>query len=290
MKLSERAMIACLHAGSWTGQLVDQDVTDEVSQSHQAEQDAGKYRKQIVARKFLHHVNSRIGMARRTHRVLTLPWDDNGERILSAMGYVQYTTQMRLQREAVEAAANEFATNMDEYIVEAKVRLGTMFDQADYPEADDIRKKFYVDVEIKPVPEAGDFRTELSEKTVKAIVADIERRSNERLEAAINDVFQRIATLTSHMVERLRVFTPAQGSERAQNIFKDSLVYNIKELADLLPSLNITNDGRIEKLRLQLLDDLTEHSPDLLRADERLRQRTADKAEKIYEKVKQYLG
>jgi hypothetical protein len=154
---------------------------------------------------------------------------------------------------------------------------------------DAIRKRFYVDVEVKPVPESGDFRTELSEKTVKAIVADIERRGKQRVELAMQDIYQRVADMTERMVERLRAFKPAEGDERSQNIFKDSLVWNIKELADLLPVLNITGDTRIDALQLQL-KGLTENSPEILRSNDRIRAKTADKADKILAKARSFLG
>jgi hypothetical protein len=290
MKLSERAMLVHLHTGTWGSQTTDHTVTEEVSESHKAEAGAGHYRKQLVARKFLSHVNSHINAARQTHKVLTLPWEDNGTRILSANGYMKYAEQMKLCRHAVEAAAAEFSQHMDDYIAEAKVRLGTMFNPDEYPAYNDVPGKFYVNVEVKPIPEGNDFRTQLSEKTVKAIVADIEQRSKDRLESAMDDIYKRIVDVTARMVERLRAFQPGEDGEGAQNRFKDSLVYNVKELAELLPVLNIPGDKRIEDMRVKMLRDLTDNAPELLRSDARLRSKTADKAEKILAKAQAYLG
>jgi hypothetical protein len=288
-KLSERAVIAVLHVGAWSGSSHDQSVTEEVSESHKADlKDAGKYSKQLISRKALKNVNRATSLARRTHRLLTLPWSDDGSRILSTMGYMAYTEQMRLKRHDFEASVHEFCTNMQSHINEAKQRLGSMFDQEDYPVSEVITKKFWIDVEIMPVPEAGDFRAELSNQSVSAIVKDIERRTNARLEQAMNDVFQRVAGVTEHMVERLRAYKPIEGA-RAENTFKDSLVYNCKELAELLPSLNITNDKRLVELQAKL-DDLTSNSPEVLRDNDRLRDQTATKAEKLLKKVQGYLA
>lgn len=288
-KLSERAMIASLHIGSWSGMLLDKEVTEEVSESHRAERDAGRYNKQIVSRKFLQHVGSKISAARRTHRLLTLPWEDDGSRILSTMGYTHYAETMRLQRLGVEAAASEFVKMAPDYIKEAKQRLGTMFDNEDYPDEAEVRRKFYIDVEIKPVPEAGDFRAELSEASVKAIVKDIERRSDARIEMAMRDVYARIADVSGKMVQKLREYEPAGNGEKSKGNFHDTLVSNVKELADLLPSLNITGDPKVDKLAKQMLDDLVEHSPEVLKADKKARLKTADKAEAVFKKVSQYL-
>lgn len=289
--LSERAVLAGLHVGSWSGTLHDREVSDETAERHKADaRDSGRYTKQLVSKKALHHVGSHISAARRAHRLLTLPWDDLGTRILSNRGYIGYTEQMRLRTQAVNAAAHEFCANYEQYINEAKTRLGSMFQQDDYPSVADIQRRFFVDIEIKPVPEAGDFRAQLSDDSVKAIVRDIETRTEARLQAAVNDVFERIADVTGKMVERLRAYKPSEGGGRPENTFKDSLVYNIQELADLIPALNITQDPRLDALQQRLLNDLAGQSPDLLRDDDRLRAKTADAAEKILKKVQGFLS
>lgn len=294
-KLSERAMLTALHLGVYSGTLHDQEVTEEVSNNHQADiKDAGRYKKQLISRKFLKHVGAVGGAARRTHRILTLPWDDDGTRILSCTGHATYTDQMRLHRLAFDAAVNEFCKGLPSYVTEAEIRLGSMFNGEEYPSESELKQKFSFDVETKAVPEAGDFRAELSDQTVKSIVKDIERRSEARLEAAMNDVFVRIAEHTGKMVERLRAYKPAVGKGKkeqvAENQFRDSLVYNIKELADLLPLLNITGDQRLVDLQKQLESQLVANSPEILRTNDKVRNDTADKAEKIYNKVKKYLG
>lgn len=288
MRLSERTILTCLHVRSWGGNAIDQDVTEEVSESHKADiKGAGRYTKKLVAPKFLRDVNSKINVTRATHRLLTLPWDDSA-RILSTMSYTHYTEQMRLHRLGFEAAVNAFIGNFDACVDEARVRLGTMFDKDEYPSMEDVHKRYGVEVEIKPVPEAGDFRAELSNESTKNIVKDIERRTEQRLEAAMNDVFQRITEATAKMVERLRAYKPVEGG-RAENGFRDSLVYNLKELAELIPALNITNDKRLDDLQRRILDDLVAHSPEILRDNDRLREQTAAKAEAILRKAEKFM-
>jgi hypothetical protein len=144
-----------------------------------------------------------------------------------------------------------------------------------------------VDVEIKPIPEAGDFRTKLADNTLKAITKDIERRTEERIKAAVQNCFERVADVTTKMAERLNAYEDAEGQ---QGTFRDSLVYNCVELADLLPSLNITDDPKLTDLAKQLKADLGQHSPEILRSDAKVRKQTAMKAEKLAKKVGAYLA
>jgi len=172
-------------------------------------------------------------------------------------------------------------------VKEAKVRLGSMFNATDYPDAAEVAKKYYVDVEISPIPEAGDFRTKLADNTLKAITKDIERRTQERIENAVKDVFERVVAVTGKMAERLNAYEDAEGQE---GTFRDSLVYNVAQLADLLPSLNIADDKRLDDLAKQLKADLVQHSPEILRSDAKVRKQVATKAEKLAKKVGAYLA
>lgn len=294
MKLSERAILVTLHTGAWTGSLVDREVTEEVSEANNADKTgAGRYSKQIVAGRFLSTVNSKVSQIRRTHFALSLPWEDNGARILATRGYENYCQQIRRGRLAIEAAAREFVKGMDVYIDEAKTRLGDMFDASDYPEADEIRERFYVRFDTDKVPESGDFRASLTKDQVKAVVTEIEGRTKERIESAMHNCFERVAEVTGKMAEKLRDFEPATGKgkgQRGKAAFRATLVYNVKELAELLPDLNITGDKRLDQLQRDLLKLCDpDMPPEVLRIDAKARKKVADEADRIFKKVKAFL-
>jgi hypothetical protein len=279
-------MLVSLNIKSWGGKAIDREVTEEVSESHDADlRDSGTYNKQLVSKKALRPVLSKIALTRKTHHMLSLPWDD-GSRILSASGYLHYTKCMRDNRLAVEEAAKALSSNFKEHIEEAKTRLGTMFNITDYPSAEDVLKRYAIDVEIKPIPEAGDFRTKLSDATVKAVTKDIEKRTQERVKAAVADVFERIVDVAGKMADKLNGYKEAEGQKGA---FRDSLVYNVTSLAELIPSLNITSDERLNELSAQLLKYLGTNSPELLRTDSKLRHKTAQAAEHLAKKARSFL-
>ena len=289
-ELSERAMLVTLHISSWGGMMVDKEVSDEVNESHKASKEAGRYNKRLVATKFFSEVSLAHNQARAAHRVLTLPWEDDGTRILATAGFIPYQETMRNSKRKTAAAVKGLREMRSLYITEAQDRLGSMFNLDDYPDVDTVEAKFGFDVEVKPMPEAGDFRAKLSDDQVKSVIKDIERRTDQRLEIAMNDVFKRIATVVEHMSKRLKEYAPPKEGNKAEGLIRDSVVYNIHELAaNVLPVLNVTNDPRIEVLRQQLLTELVEHSPEILRADSKVRALTMSKADKILKKVQSYM-
>lgn len=291
MQLSERTILAALHISAWSGQALDRKITDEVSTRHDAEPGAGHYTKQLVSRKALHGVMKQASAARTAHRILTLPWGEDGTRILTTAGYQGYTEAMYQARIRFEGAVEAFLSEYPEgHLAEARQRLKTMFNKDEYPPLEEIKERYKLDVEIMPVPEKTDFRAQLSNESVKTITKDIERRTKEKLQQALNNVFERVKDVTGNMAERLRAFKPHPGVGRAEGIFRDTLVSNVKELADLLPMLNLTEDPRIDRLRDQLLNELTVYPPQQLREDTKAREATARKAEAVLAKVSSYLS
>ena len=290
-KLSERALLASLRISSWSGMQVDNEVTDSVNETYKAGKKAGRYNKRLVHNSFLAGISGAHSAARATHRLLTLPWEDDGCRVLANTGYLTYQRKMHECKQQAEKEVKKFLESPDEYIKEARERLGDMFNEKDYPDPATLATKFAFDVEIKGLPDAGDFRAQLSDAHTKAIIKDIEKRTNDRLEKATNDVFNRIREKVEHLRERLNAYTPNDESgTRTQGIIRDSAITNILELAnDVLPVLNIMDDKRIEDLRVKLMSDLVEHSPEILRSDNKIRQLTISKADQILAKVRSYM-
>lgn len=288
-KLTERAMLSQLHISSWSGMMLDKEVTDQVNADFKAAKEAGRYNKRLVASQFFSEVSKAHNHARSLHRLYTLPWEDDGTRVLASAGYINYVAKMKVAKGEVTAAVKAFleVSTQVEYLKEAKVRLGQMFNVDDYPQLDDLKQKFDFDVEIKPMPDANDFRVKLGDDTTKAIIKDIERRSNERVEKAVKDIFSRVIENVTVMKTRLKDFSAPKDGKR--NVIRDTVVYNISELADSLPSLNITGDPRIDELATQLKAELVEFSPEILRADVKVRQEVISKADKLLKKVQQYM-
>jgi hypothetical protein len=290
--LSERAMLVSLHINVWGGMAIDKEVSEEVNESFSADKtEAGRYSKRLVAKQFFKSMSVAHSTLKKTHKVLTLPWEDDGTRILSTVSYVRYHADMLDGKRRAEAEVKKFLAPeyRKEYINEARVRLGDMFNEDDYPSELELKKKFSIDLEVKKVPESKDFRAKLSEDATKAIVKDIEQRCDMRIEKAMNDVFERVAEKVGNLKEKLKNYQPAKDGKRSNGIIRDSIVYNINEFAQMMPLLNITGDKRIDDLQKQLLDDLVAHSPEILRSDVKVRQQVLSKADALLKKVKGYM-
>ena len=237
--LSARAMLAGLTIAQWSGRKLDRQVTDETNRAHGAAADAGRFNKSLVSRDALAEIVSIANGARKEHYARTLPWHDDGNRILSASGYQAYTAAMRALRIKFDDAVYMFLRDYPSFVVNARARLNGMFHESDYPDASEIATRFRFRTDLWPMPDAADFRVDVGDDAAAAIRADITARTEAAVDAAMRDVFTRVSDAVGRMAEKLSATRETHKGDAAA-IFRDSLVENVRELVNLLPSLNIS--------------------------------------------------
>jgi hypothetical protein len=289
--LTERAMLARVRIKQWSAVKTDKQITDKVAEDNHAGPDAGRYLKRLVSKNSLAELASIGREARGTHEKRTLPWEDTGNRILSVVGFEDYAAKMREFKERYEAAADKFAEGYADFVQDARASLNGMFNPADYPTKEAVRAAFGFDIKISPLPDAKDFRVQLGDAQAADIKADIEARTKEAVADAMRDVYSRVAEHVGHMADKLKAFRPApEKGQKSEGIFRDSLVENVRELAGLLPSLNVTGDPVLSGVAVRLQEMCKGKTAEDLRADSSARANVAAEAAAILETVSDYLA
>lgn len=280
MNITERAMLARLSITQWTGKKYDKRVSEEVRAAHDAAADAGRYNKSLVSAAALKRVQTAANTAREEHYKYTLPWKDDGARILPAKAYDTYQKTMRRLRADFENAAGEFCDLYPGFVSEARVRLNGMFREEDYPHAEQIAARFTWEVSFEPLPAGNDFRVELDAAQVQQIQDQIDARTRDALADGMKDAWQRLIDVVGHAANTL-------GKPDA--IFRDSLIGNIREVCETLPLLNITDDPNLENARLEVLDRIATYGPDQLRNTPQVRNQVALDAQRIMADMAAYM-
>lgn len=288
--LATRAMLSGLTIRQWTARKLDKRVTKEVNDRHGAAADAGRYNKALIAKGALEAIVSAANAARASHYLRTLPWLDDGARILPAAGYMAYSSELREHRIAFESAVETFLAGYPDFVADAEGRLNGLFNLADYPAANEIRTRFAFAVRMLPMPVADDFRVAIGDGQAATIRAEIEQATREALDGAMRDAWNRVVDTVGRMVERLNAYKPGADGTRAEGIFRDSLVENVRELVALLPSFNLTDDAFLTATVARLEAELCQHTAADLRESDTLRVDTAKAAAAILADVSAYLA
>lgn len=272
--IHSRALLVWLTIGTWSARRYDRTVSAKVNSEYQASSDAGRYNKFLLPGDAASYkeLASLASSIRAQHYAHTLAWSDEGWRLLPTANYMDYTKWYRDQQRAFSTALDSFATDYPSMKQTASRLLGKLYKDEDYPSVADVKQRFELGVKYSPLPSFGDVRVDLASDQI----AEIERSINENVQNAVTvavaDAWQRLYEVVAKISERL-------GTKDA--IFRDSLIENARELCDTLKRLNVTNDAKLESMRVRVLDELTQFDPDVLRDTKAVRARVAQKADDI---------
>src|SRR5262249_16744726 len=148
--LSRKAVLVSVRISQWTARKFDKKVTREINARHNAEDDAGRYNKLLIAAAHLKEMNSLVSKARLLHYTMTRPWHDEGSRILANSLFAKFTDEFRVIKREFNDAADRFCREYPRFVAERRRALNGLFDERDYPSADVIRSKFECDMVVMP--------------------------------------------------------------------------------------------------------------------------------------------
>lgn len=287
--LTERAMLVNLSISQWTATKNDKKVNREVAVAHGNDETMGRYNKSLVAKTALERIKKLAGEARTEHYHRTLPWRDGGDRVLSSAGYFEYAKIMRDKAREFTSAAEDFVANYPQLIAEARISLNGLFNPDDYPAVGRIADKFSFRYDVLPMPTAEDFRINLGTAETARIRQQIESDARGMLEKAMQNVWERMQDVVAHMVVRLRGYEELPNG-KVKGPFRDSLITNIEDLLQVLPTLNLTDDGNISRFATDIRKHLTAYTPDQLRNSATVRDDVATRAEEILSKMSAFVS
>lgn len=279
--ITERALLVSVGISQWDARRIDKAETYAVETKHKTRSKAVRVHKSLLpGAKELEAIHKMTGEIRTFVYKRTLPWGE-GVQILRTSGYIEFTQELDALRSQWHAKVNEFVMAYPQLVQDAQYSLGTLFDGTDYPDCNDLREKFVIDVKYLPVPEANDWRVDLGDEQLVRLRESVEKQVRASTEAAMKDAWDRLFKVAEHAHERL---------SNPKAVFRDSLIDNAIEVCSLLPSLNITGDSNLEKMRQSIERSLCAHDPRTLRKDGDARAEAARKMKQAMDKMSSMYG
>lgn len=298
--LSKRAFKVSLTINMWTARRLDKKVTRQVADDHGMGDQIGRYNKALliedingkVAKEFK-ELETAGNAARNTHYEQTLPWGQDGSRVITAANFIEWANAMREARntfirkrdtlvEAYPRLIRQSERLMEEgaELQRQKLRRQGKFDEANavvslfdarnYPTTESIKTRFRFATGSEPLPTSGDFRTELSDNQVRMIKEQIESQIHSTVEAANQDLLERlynIAKRCAHLGD-------------PKSVLQKALAQDVQSVCAIAGRLNLTGNTWIETFRHRIQKELA-HTPDMLKAVPEEREALAARASRI---------
>ena len=291
MNLTHDAMLVSLRISAWSGRQYDRKASNHVAVHHEASASAGRYNKCLLPKAAFAALTATMSRARSSHYEQTLPWDDQGSRLLTVANYEHYMGLLDGLSERMVRERARFIEDYEDNIDQARLDLGKLFRIEDYPSKEALHGKFGIRYRITPVPDADHFMAKLASDDTDRVKRDIEHQVEERLHDAVGDLYRRLGEAVERVSERLQ-----ENAEGKPLVFRDSMIENIRGLVDVVPRLNIFGDDTLARLCEQVKEKIAGVEPASLRPsrtfdpDPAARARVKRDADALMEQFAGYFG
>ena len=252
--IATAAVLIDMNISTWTGRKRDKQTTDEVNVNKQT----GSNKAASVIKNLMSDDTDldRIRAYAQDTRLFlmkhTFAWGDGGTRLLPSALIFDVTSQLDGRIQQFDMLVNAFCNNYGLKVSAAAFKLGQLFNRAEFPDTETVRRKFNVRYVLHPVPTSGDFRVDVQKDVGEYLKKQFETAANDRVTAMLREPWQRIYENLTHVKERMEAalaFEPAGEGEdkrRAPKIYQ-TVIDNAIDLAGLLDKLNISKDPALDE-------------------------------------------
>ena len=198
---------------------------------------------------------------------LTLPFPEPGLRLLRQDDIDRFNLQMATYRAELMTAVDQLDQHYNEMQSAARQRLGNLYNSEDYPAT--LRGLFELSWEF-PNVQPPEYLLQLNPAIYEQEKARMASRFEEAVRLAEQAFLSEFAGLVSHLCERLS--TEGEGEKK---IFRDTAITNLVEFFDRFRQLNVHSSEQLDNLVNEAQTLVRGVEPQVLRANETLRQHVA---------------
>lgn len=227
--------------------------------------------------------------------------------LLPALLYKEYMDQVREYQSKLSVLVDEFLADPQSLVDWAVLQHNGTFDPRNYPgvtkdsvtgkwvvDADvfraRLRNRFAIEAHVMPVPGSNQY-----EDNIKALLGvdaqGIDNRVRDAEQDAQRELLKRMIDPIQHMASKLAGqcchCSNCKGKASKTQNFKDTLVSNVQEIAQLVPKMNLTGDPELNRFASEM-EALTRYTPDALRDNKATRDEAASKAAELLKKLSGY--
>lgn len=252
MSISSSAVLVSLNISVWPASKLDREATDQVTTNAGSDPRAGKFMKDLFAGTSLRKdIEKHAAHCRVKHLRYTLPWADKGERLLPTSLFIDYKQFVNNSERQFNALCDNFFIAYPQLLIDAPTHLRGLYKADDYPDLDEVKRRFGFRYVFAPLPESGDFRLDVGIAELEELKHKYASDYELRLADAMREPWERLHTVLTSMSEKL-TDEPGEDDDKPKKRYHETLVTNATDLCALLTKLNVTGDPKLEEARKQL--------------------------------------
>ena len=282
--ISSSAMLVEFGFSCWGTVKKDKAATKAIANGTGAAEDSVQGSKDIMSNEKLDKIRKHGANKRnQIHYKLTLPWSDQGQRLLPTTRQADYIYKMSEAEQEYWVLVNDFLADYDFNVSQRQANaqnLGTLWRAEDYPPADELRKKFGWTVVRLPLGESGDFRLDIAAEAQDVIKQQYETHYANVVQGAMGDLWKRVHDNLTTLLSNLALKdgeSDAKGNQvfgkMSESVFQTSL-----DMIGMLRDYNLTGDTQMMATADRLENMLYGMNTEVIKSSETLR---IDKAAEV---------
>lgn len=271
--ISSAAMIVDFNASVWTARKKDMKASDDIAAMNGADVGIADVRKKLLGNcDELIAVQKFAANVRNMHYSMTLPWSDNGSRLLTTQQYFKYNEVMSQLQTEFHTLVDNFLQAYQWEVSKAQAKLGAMFNRDEYPTSEALQDKFRFRVSYIPLPDSGDFRIDIGNEALEQIQSQYQSHYTQAINSAMSDLWHKLHDNLVTLVRQLDVNEEGKGNRLYDTVFDRAI-----ELVSMLGTCNVTGDSQMEAMRRKLEDAFYGLNLDQIKNSPSLREDTRSK-------------
>ncbi len=204
---------------------------------------------------------------------MTLPYVEPGMRLIRRRDVASFDVHMTSVRAELAEAVEQIEQAYDEMVERARVRLGDLFDPADY--SGNLREMFAIEWDY-PSCDPPEYLLRVSPRLYYSECARVQKRFDEAVQVAEQAFADELSKLVGHLAERL-----AGESDGTPKVFRDSAVTNLLEFFERFQRLNIRSNEDLDRLVADARRIVRSVAPQDLRDRPNVREHVADQLSQV---------
>ena len=256
ISLASSAVLVSIDTKVWSATKQDRGISNEVSDSKNADRNAGKYVKNLLADHPKHKaiVNYRQTIYNWTKR-RTYRWNDAND-LLPSVDVPKFKQEFGEHKMKFDTLVDEFLNSYGSIVSDMAFKAGDMFNRSDYPAVDELRVKFGVELYVSEVP-MNDFRCGIAND----IADDLFDTYSKQAENIVTEVmlaqksrFIEVMKSISHCCgyDELGVDDNTGETKVKKRKIYDTTLLKAKEMCETFKGFNLNADPELEEARAML--------------------------------------
>lgn len=274
--LKERAVLVRLERQNWfLGKRVDRKAAEQYQQSNSLPKSHGDYSRHLFpdCDQPLKQVETAGNHVDYVYRRRTLPWLP-GVNIIATPLFLDFTEAMNEALNSLSKARFELINQWPAMVSAGVANSKGTANVSEYPTVQDLDDMYLMNLTYYPVPDSGDWRVTLPDDVVTNIKKSLEEDNTKRLAQTTVEIWKRLAAEIESAWKNL------DGKK-----LRPEWLERIKELSRAIPDLNLADDPDLNEAAKKA-EALTQHDIQSLKEDPDLRKEQAEKAQALYENLK----